>query len=79
VIPADLDERIARARAAYGACAICERRCGNDRFAAPEAGYCGLGGEAHIFNELLHFGRSSSSSRRTPSTSPAATSAASSA
>jgi putative pyruvate formate lyase activating enzyme len=56
VVPSDLDERIARARASYRACNLCERRCGADRYAPEPKNYCGLGVEARIFNELLHFG-----------------------
>ncbi|HVY61944.1 MAG TPA: radical SAM protein [Planctomycetota bacterium] len=58
MVPEDIDERIARAGAAYRACNLCERRCGDDRLApaAERKNYCGLGAGARIFNELLHFG-----------------------
>lgn len=58
MVPADIDDRIARTRAAYRACQLCERRCGDDRSrpAAERTNYCGLGAGARMFNELLHFG-----------------------
>jgi putative pyruvate formate lyase activating enzyme len=58
MVPADIDERIARAREAYRACNLCERLCGADRFApqSERSNYCGLGAGARVFNELLHFG-----------------------
>lgn len=55
MVPADIDARIARARACMRACTLCERRCGVDRMAG-EIGDCGLGPEARVVHELLHFG-----------------------
>jgi putative pyruvate formate lyase activating enzyme len=58
MIPLDIDDRIARARAAYAACNLCERRCGTNRLGERPAAdtYCGLGAGGRMFNELLHFG-----------------------
>jgi putative pyruvate formate lyase activating enzyme len=55
MVPADIDARIARARAHARACDLCERLCRVDRLAG-ERGYCGLGAGARVFDELLHFG-----------------------
>jgi putative pyruvate formate lyase activating enzyme len=55
MVPADIDDRIARARALMQSCGLCERRCGVDRLAG-ERGDCGLGAGARVFQELLHFG-----------------------
>lgn len=55
MVPADIEARIERARALMRACTLCERRCGVDRLAG-ERGYCGLGAEARLVRELLHFG-----------------------
>ncbi len=55
MVPADIEERIARARALMRACGLCERRCGVDRMAG-QRGDCGLDRHARVFEELLHFG-----------------------
>lgn len=55
MVPADIAERVERARALMRNCGLCERRCHVDRLAG-EVGSCGLGEEAYIFNELLHWG-----------------------
>lgn len=55
MVPSDIDARVAEARECMRACMLCERRCGVDRM-EDERGFCGLGREAYVFNELLHFG-----------------------
>jgi putative pyruvate formate lyase activating enzyme len=55
LVPDDIEARIATARSLASNCTLCERRCGVDRLRG-ESGYCGLGIQARVFNELLHFG-----------------------
>ncbi|MHC4392181.1 MAG: radical SAM protein [Planctomycetota bacterium] len=55
MVPSDLAKRIERVEALYESCQLCERRCEVNRLEG-ERGYCGLGKDAHVFNELLHFG-----------------------
>ncbi len=53
--PGALERAIAWASAAYRACDVCAERCGVDRIAAP-GGVCGLGEDARIYKEYIHFG-----------------------
>jgi len=56
VIDPDVLERaIAWADQAYHACNVCAERCGVDRHAGP-GGVCGLGADARIYKEYIHFG-----------------------
>ncbi len=55
MVPADIEDRIAAARARLRSCDLCERLCRVDRLAG-ERGYCGLGAGARVALELLHFG-----------------------
>jgi len=55
MVPADIADRVERARAIARRCHLCERRCGVDRLAG-ERGYNGLGARSHLFYEGLHYG-----------------------
>lgn len=55
----DLEGRLARVAADYAACAVCELRCGVDRWAG-ELGRCLLPAEAFVYKEYLHFGEEES-------------------
>lgn len=52
---AALARAMAWAEAAYHACDVCPEDCRVDRYAGP-AGVCGLGADARIYKEYLHFG-----------------------
>jgi len=54
-IRGDLAAAIAWAEAAYRACDICPEDCRVDRFRSA-SGKCGLGAEARVYKEYLHFG-----------------------
>ena len=67
-----LDSRLERARGHYRACRLCEHRCGADR-AAGERGPCKAGPVPGCTSTASSTARSGSWSRRTCSTSRAAT------
>lgn len=46
---------VAAARERLRSCALCARHCGVNRLEG-ERGYCGLGAEAFMFRELVHYG-----------------------
>jgi putative pyruvate formate lyase activating enzyme len=52
---ARLEAAHAWATAQYHRCEVCAERCGVDRYAGP-SGTCGLGVEARVYKEYLHFG-----------------------
>ncbi len=53
--PQHLKAALQWAQAAYQSCDVCAARCGVDRTNGP-AGVCGLGEDARIYKEYLHFG-----------------------
>lgn len=53
--PSQLRSAATWADNAYSSCTICPENCGVDRHKG-ELGFCGLGKDAHVYKEYLHFG-----------------------
>lgn len=51
-----MQDRVARAEAAYRACRLCPRNCGVDRFVSSHGAFCRLGEHATVYKELLSLG-----------------------